>query len=194
VTSDPELQPARSAPGAEALAALGSPARFALFSHLADHGPQTATQCAQVVGLTPSNCSWHLRALARAGLVERQPGDGDARMRPWRTTAGRFDLAGHGSPAASTAAAVVGRLLDERTEQLRQEHLVELPDLPEAWRQVSGSHRLALQVTPEELRGIIEGVRGLLEDVRAGGRADAPAGAEPVVFTFTSFPHPHPTG
>jgi DNA-binding transcriptional ArsR family regulator len=188
------MKQARSTLGPEAVGALGSPARFALFSHLADHGPQTATQCAQVVGLTPSNCSWHLRALARAGLVERQPGDGDARMRPWRTTAGRFDLSGHGSPAASAAAAVVGQLLDERTEQLRQEHLVELPDLPEAWRQVSGSHRLALQVTPDELGGIIEGVRGLLEDVRAGQRADVPAGAESVVFSFTSFPHPRRAG
>lgn len=187
------MQRASSTVGAAALAALGAPARFALFSHLTDHGPQTATQCAEVVGLTPSNCSWHLRALARAGLVERVPGDGDARTRPWRATAQRFDLSGQGSPAAATAAAAVGQLLEERTEQLRQEHLDELPDLPEAWQQVSGSHRLTLQVTPGELRDVIDGVRGLLEDLRSD-RADAPADAQPVVFSFTSFPHPHRTG
>lgn len=45
--------------------ALAHPARIAILQHLGLDGPATATECAAVVGLSPSACSYHLRALAR---------------------------------------------------------------------------------------------------------------------------------
>ncbi len=54
--------PARVVLGSEAMSALAVPARYALLSHLLDAGPRTASECAEVVGESPSNCSWHLRA------------------------------------------------------------------------------------------------------------------------------------
>src|SRR6185503_13806663 len=97
--------PPRVPLGPEALAALAVPARFALLSHLLDAGPRTASECAEAVGESPSNCSWHLRALARAGLVERVSGDrDDGRRRPWRATGVGFTYSTEGSePAASVA-------------------------------------------------------------------------------------------
>ena len=84
--------PAPAAPGAHVadlviLRAMAHPARMALLGHLADSGPATATECADVVGLSPSAVSYHLRALARAGLVEAAPGRGDGRERLWRRSA-----------------------------------------------------------------------------------------------------------
>src|SRR5580698_470796 len=84
--------------------AMAHPARLALLEHLRN-GPATATECAGVVGLSPSATSYHLLALARAGLVEAAPGRGDGRERLWRITAGRYavtgvaDLAPEGSAA-----------------------------------------------------------------------------------------------
>src|SRR3954471_6980088 len=81
--------PPRKPLGAEALAALAVPAPYAILNHLLAAGAQTASQCAEAVGESPSNCSWHLRALAKAGLVERVEGADDGRTRPWwRTGAG----------------------------------------------------------------------------------------------------------
>ncbi|MYW04404.1 helix-turn-helix domain-containing protein, partial [Streptomyces sp. SID3343] len=54
-----------------ALRVLADPVRYRLLGHLMTVGPQTATQCARVVDATPSNCSYHLRELAKYDLIER---------------------------------------------------------------------------------------------------------------------------
>ena len=46
--------------------ALAHQGRIAIWTHLALHGPATATECAEIAGLSPSACSYHLRTLARA--------------------------------------------------------------------------------------------------------------------------------
>src|ERR1700755_404110 len=101
----PNQLPPRAVVGTEALAALAVPARLALLNHLLSAGPRTASQCAPVVGETASNCSWHLRALEKVGLVERAPRapGADARTRPWQATAVGFEFAGDDSPAAKVA-------------------------------------------------------------------------------------------
>src|SRR5215813_7849389 len=104
-TPGPALPP-RAVLGTEALAALAVPARLALLNHLLSAGPRTASECAPVVGETASNCSWHLRALEKVGLVERvaQAEGGDARTRPWRATAPGFEFRGDDDgPAAKVA-------------------------------------------------------------------------------------------
>ncbi|MBX7269503.1 winged helix-turn-helix transcriptional regulator [Micromonospora sp. Llam7] len=65
------------------LRALVHPARLAIMEHLAStEGAVTATECAEAAGLSPSATSYHLRALARFGLVAEAPSRGDARERP----------------------------------------------------------------------------------------------------------------
>jgi DNA-binding transcriptional ArsR family regulator len=62
---------------------MAHPLRVALLYQLNALGSRTASQCAQALGETPANCSYHLRQLAKAGLVARdEPGNG--RERPWR--------------------------------------------------------------------------------------------------------------
>ncbi|HEX3492804.1 MAG TPA: winged helix-turn-helix domain-containing protein, partial [Streptosporangiaceae bacterium] len=79
--------------------ALAHPARLGLLEHLAETGPATATECAEVVGQSPSAVSYHLRVLARAGLVETAPGRGDGRERLWRRTDDRYQIRIDGAPA-----------------------------------------------------------------------------------------------
>src|SRR5919109_3892505 len=67
----------------EALEALAHPVRLALIDHLMSDGPATASACARAVGDTPSNCSYHLRILAKVGLVDEVESE-DGRERPWR--------------------------------------------------------------------------------------------------------------
>src|SRR4051794_27405311 len=66
-----------------AMRALAHPARLAILEQLASQGPATATECAETAGVSPSACSYHLRALARWGLVTETEGT-DRRERRWR--------------------------------------------------------------------------------------------------------------
>lgn len=68
-----------------ALRAMAHPARQRLIAELLAGRVMTATEAADLVGLSPSAVSHHLRALERYGIAERaEPGE-DARTRPWRS-------------------------------------------------------------------------------------------------------------
>ncbi|MFG2692859.1 helix-turn-helix domain-containing protein [Kitasatospora sp. NPDC048407] len=58
------------------------PVRIALLDLLAEAGTVTSTEAAARLGLSSGLCSFHLRQLARYGLVEEVPQGG--RARPWR--------------------------------------------------------------------------------------------------------------
>ncbi|WP_018529815.1 MULTISPECIES: winged helix-turn-helix domain-containing protein [unclassified Streptomyces] len=59
------------------------PVRIALLDLLAEVGTLTSTQAAARLGHSSGLCSFHLRQLARHGLIEEAPHDG-RRDRPWR--------------------------------------------------------------------------------------------------------------
>ena len=63
--------------------ALAHPLKWALMDVLLVEGSATSTRCAELVGDTQANCSFHLRQLARYGLVEEAPST-SKRERPWR--------------------------------------------------------------------------------------------------------------
>nr|WP_202502159.1 helix-turn-helix domain-containing protein [Streptomyces sp. SID5785] len=59
------------------------PVRLALLDLLAELGTVTSTQAAARLGHSSGLCSFHLRQLARHGIVEEAPHHG-GRVRPWR--------------------------------------------------------------------------------------------------------------
>ncbi|GAA3757718.1 helix-turn-helix domain-containing protein [Microbacterium kribbense] len=63
--------------------ALVHPARWTVLMALYDGEPLTATQAGALTGLTPSAMSYHLKQLAKMGLIERAPKSDDGRERPW---------------------------------------------------------------------------------------------------------------
>ena len=65
--------------------ALAHPLKWAVMEVLLVEGSATSTRCAEVVGDRQANCSFHLRQLARYGLVEEAPST-SKRERPWRLT------------------------------------------------------------------------------------------------------------
>ena len=71
--------------------ALAHPARMTILSRLLDDGPATATECAEVVGQSPSACSYHLRQLAAFGFIEPVESD-DGRERRWQAAVGGYGV------------------------------------------------------------------------------------------------------
>jgi DNA-binding transcriptional ArsR family regulator len=81
----------------ERMKALAHPARQAVFDFLAGrrvagYEGATATEIAEVAGMTPSAMSYHLRTLAKTGFIEEAPSRGDARERLWRMKIQSFSV------------------------------------------------------------------------------------------------------
>lgn len=183
-----------------ALRALASPIRRHLLNHLMAAGPQTASECAAVVGASPSNCSYHLRELARYGLVERADDarGGDGRDRPWRPVAtglsyGPAPDADADAPGARIAELANRRLvhaqIDDNAELLHR--AVDARDaLPPAWNRAELLSTFGLLVTADELVTLAARVDALLRPYIGLTREDPPAGAERVHVIFDAVRRP----
>jgi DNA-binding transcriptional ArsR family regulator len=183
--------PPRAVIGAEALAALAVPARLAILNHLLAAGPRTASQCAPVVGESPSNCSWHLRALAKVGLVEPAPGAGaDGRTRPWQAAAIGFELSDELGAAADVALTAFAGVDADHADAMYRRFLARRELLPDEWRRVSGANAYALQLTPDELEALGDRLDELIRPYVRGIRDDLPEGSEVVQITLRAFPNP----
>jgi DNA-binding transcriptional ArsR family regulator len=170
--------------------ALAHPARMAIIDALAVGRTGTATEFAEVCGLSPSATSYHLRALAKYGLVEEAPQRGDARERVWqRSGAGiAFDARpGDSSEVWEAGRALMDAVLAQDEEQARRWFAGAAGDDPRWWdaSRIVRSHVL---VTTEELQQINEAVEELLRSYSFVRRLTPPPGARPVMVTYRAFP------
>lgn len=173
------------------LRALAHPARIAILQHLAVDGPATATECAEIARLSPSACSYHLRALARHGFVEEDPGSAaDGRQRPWRACVVAMSYGDEpGQPAAVRAA---GRLLTEslqaRFDDIRAEYLDRAADYGPEWQAGSGIRQDVLHVTADELASVRSQLQDVLGAYRRLDRSSRPPGTHRVHAMFDLVP------
>ena len=171
--------------------ALAHPARIEIVEHLNDTGTAvTATEAAAMVGLSPSATSYHLRELAKYGLVEQAPSRGDGRERVWQSTSSGLridaDLDEPGARAATQA--LVDVYLHRDQERLR-EWIKRQPDEDPEWRDAGTIMGQRLLITADELKEINAKVRELVEPYRMRERQEtAPATARRVSVSYASFP------
>lgn len=79
--------------GPQALRALAHPVRLKAIAELfSSQQPRTATELAQLCGTSPSAVSYHLRSLARWGVVSRAPASADTRERPWQAAGAKLRI------------------------------------------------------------------------------------------------------
>jgi DNA-binding transcriptional ArsR family regulator len=171
--------------------ALAHPARIAIWTYIGTHGSATATECAEVAGLSPSACSYHLRSLARYGFVEEdRAAAADGRERPWRAKLLAFTM--EEGPDESDAWRVANRMLVENlregAEEIRVGYLDRKSEYPADWQAAAGEVFSVAHVTPEELHEL----RGKVLEVMAPyirlDEAERSAGALPVRLMLDMFP------
>jgi DNA-binding transcriptional ArsR family regulator len=171
--------------------ALAHPARIAIWTHLGLRGAATATECAEIAGLSPSACSYHLRTLARYGLVEEDPDSAaDGRERPWRARMLAFNITeGPDVPPATTLAS---RLLVENmraaAEEIRVRYVTRASEYPADWQAAVGELFSVAHVTPEELQRMREQVIEVMAPYVRLDPGERPAGARPVRVMLDMFP------
>ncbi|HUA05304.1 MAG TPA: helix-turn-helix domain-containing protein [Solirubrobacteraceae bacterium] len=175
-----------------ALRALAHPLRLALLERLMAFGEQTAAQCAEALGSTTSNCSYHLRALARVGLVA--PGkSADGRERPWRSSSTGLEF-GPSDITTSKASAAAARAVDEltlaREEELTRQALARREDQPAEWRTAEANHSYALRITAPELEQLVAEIDRLVRPYIGLTRGGTPDDAEVALVRVIAFRHP----
>jgi len=176
----------------KALRALAHPLRLALLDRVMSFGEQTAAQCAAAVGSTTSNCSYHLRALARVGLVERGE-SADGRERPWRSSSTGLEF-GPEDAADSRSSTAAARAVDElalaRDEELTRRALARHDTQPSEWRAVETHNSYALRLTPRELSQLVGEIDRLVRPYIGLTRNEAPDDADAAYLRLLAFRHP----
>jgi DNA-binding transcriptional ArsR family regulator len=178
-----------------ALRTLADPVRYRILGHLMAVGAQTASQCAAVVGESASNCSYHLRELARYGLVERDPSIAtDGRERRWRPTATGFSYGVPDGEPSDPVATIANRQLlhagvdDEAS--LAHAAVERHDELPPDWQGAETMATYGLLVDPAELTALTAAVDALIRPYLALTREDPPADALAVHVGFRAFRRP----
>jgi DNA-binding transcriptional ArsR family regulator len=171
--------------------ALAHPARIAIWTHLGMRGSATATECAEIAGLSPSACSYHLRTLAKYGFVEEDPDSAaDGRERPWRARMLAFSI--NDVPGTPTATRVASQLLVENirvaAEETRARYVTRKSEYPADWQAAAGETFSAAHVTPDELERMREQVLEVMAPYIRLEPDSRPAGARPVRIMLDMFP------
>jgi predicted ArsR family transcriptional regulator len=174
----------------KALRALAHPLRLSLLALLRAEGPLTATRAGELLGESSASCSFHLRQLAKYGLVE-EAGGGHGRERPWQATAMSTELPEIAdNPEFDAAANLFFSIVLDRHMETAARWLEVKADEPAEWQRASQLNDALLYLTAAELESLTEQVRALHD--RYGDRLMSPelrpAGSRLVSFIQMGFP------
>ncbi len=172
------------------LRAIAHPTRNRVLQELSAAGSARAADIARQLGVPANQASFHLRQLAKYGLVEEDPDGGrDRRDRVWRLVDPdgiRFRTADMLAQPGGRAAYSVFR----RNAVQWGQHLVEraFADAEsDAKRSIS---EWSLLLNPEEAQALIDEVIEVVERHREQGRAAGPEGRE--TYSVYSLVQPYP--
>ncbi|SDH45505.1 winged helix-turn-helix domain-containing protein [Agrococcus jejuensis] len=162
----PTQEPAEVAPGTSlvtsdpaVLRALAHPLRVEILAVLDDLREATATEIAERVGESPSNCSFHLRQLEKAGYIERAPQRGTAK--PWRPKHVHRNLAPDADdPASVRSSAALSALYVQREAARVVDYLQSVPETPE-WTDVVTINLSSFWATPDEMQQLATSIAQL---------------------------------
>jgi DNA-binding transcriptional ArsR family regulator len=190
------MEPRRIDVGPALLKALAHPLRQRILFALRVVGPSTATRLAEQMGESSGLTSYHLRALASAGLVEEVPDRGNGRDRWWRAA---HDVSGfQPSDFQGTEAAPAAEWMQSQGDRNREQEVAtwnaESDSWPRQWREIADRSDYYFMATAEEARALL----GSLHDVllaaatttvaRRDGHEPVPEGAEHVRLHLLAFP------
>jgi DNA-binding transcriptional ArsR family regulator len=167
-----------------AIRALAHPARQRIIDELYNGRVLTATECAELAGLTPSATSYHLRALARWGIVERADTSSDGRERPWRAPAVSLEISSQPGIAGRQAGQAIMRSSVNRVV----EQFAEMSD-DDPWDDLSLMNRSRLWLTKAEAEDLGKELTEVVERHRRGrSSANRPAGTRQVSTLLAVVP------
>lgn len=176
-----------------ALRAYAHPTRMTLVGLLRREGPVTATRAAELTGESVASCSYHLRMLAKYGLVEEADPEGPGREKPWRATAEFTDWPGYSAdPAVAQAAEALTLAVAENFLHRLTRALEARRGLSRQWQEAERFSDVTLYLTPEELVDLGQRVDALVAEYvdRATDPSLRPQGARRVPYLQIAYVDP----
>ncbi|MDK1329082.1 helix-turn-helix domain-containing protein [Arthrobacter sp. zg-Y1143] len=175
------------------LKALAHPLRVQLLDILSQYGPQTASSMGKRVGESSGATSYHLRQLARHGLVREVADRGSARERWWERPRGSLILStttAEQDPALREASRQVNRhFVQGRAEALAAFTASDPSALPEEWADAAMLSTLNAYLTSDQLKALNRDMEAILHEKLETYRSEpGAAGARPVQLHFNAFP------
>lgn len=173
--------------------ALAHPARLTILEELALGRGGTATEFAVLCGLTPSATSYHLRALAKAGLVQEAPGRGDGRERVWQLVSpGGLEInSGPGTDADTMKAQQEFVLVWlARSDARTRSWVARWPDEDRQWFDAASLYDSMIVATAEELIEINKKVAEALQPYARSNRSEPPPESRMLAVTYRTVPLP----
>jgi DNA-binding transcriptional ArsR family regulator len=171
-----------------AIRAIAHEARQQVIDELYSGSVLTATEAAQLCGLSPSAMSYHLRALEKWGVVVRDDVSSDGRERPWRAAAQSLNIGR--SDGASSAS------MRQAANAVMSMYLIGLNKKVDAWLQSEPQAKDArwssgrLYLTDEEAAGLNRELDELIERYDGGRTSrNKPADALPRDGYWLLLPH-----
>jgi predicted ArsR family transcriptional regulator len=174
-----------------ALRAIAHPLRMRLLGLLRFEGPLTATEAGGRLGQSAANTSYHLRQLAKWGLVEEAEG-GSGRQRPWQATSyfiGFADVVD--SPEMAAAVQELGAFILRRQTENVLRWLDAKESEPAEWQEASAMDDTQMYLTVEELAEFSRRLRELAAEYtdRTLSGERPPEGARLVTAILFAFPY-----
>jgi DNA-binding transcriptional ArsR family regulator len=174
-----------------AIRALAHPARQRLIDELYGGRVLTATECAELVGLTPSAVSYHLRALSRWGIIERAEGTEDGRQRPWRAPSTSLMISSPPGVAGRAAGRANLQVYLDRLSEQFDEWTDQSDDDP--WRDLDTLHRGRLWLSQDEFAEFTKDLNAVVAKHRRNRtNANRPPGTRLVNTFLATIPHGDP--
>ena len=174
---------------ARALRAYAHPVRMRLIGLLRQEGPMTATQLGERLSESSGSTSYHLRQLARFGLVE-EAGGGKGREKPWRATALFTHL-----PDTETSAEMAEASIDLRLALARRWHevvlawIVRRPGEPKRWQRAAPFSDYGIYVTAAELVELDRQIDNLMRPyITSRDKDHRPRGSRHVTYVTYGVP------
>jgi len=177
------------------LKAYAHPLRLEIIRYLTDHGAATATQLAHHLGESSGQTSYHLRQLAKHGLVVDDPARNRGRERWWKATSFQVDAERFTDPGLTAQMqAVVGSLVQGRADALRR-WMAAGDAAPREWVEAAMHSQRTLRLTPAEVGEMNDAVDAVLGRYVALSRErdavpDAVPGVARVRVYYDAFPLP----
>lgn len=169
MSTNDELEPQRKhrVLDAGALRALGHPLRVKIYEALSQRGPQTASTLAAVLEESSGATSYHLRTLARHGLIQEDAEKPSGRERWWKRTPGGVtvsDEAVKGSPAGEAAMQLaVAELLRHRYDEAMQFFTTRIDREPSDWRDASIATTSGVPMTAAQTKDLTDKIQSVID-------------------------------
>jgi DNA-binding transcriptional ArsR family regulator len=168
--------------------ALAHPLRMRI-RELLTQSPSTATRLAREIGESTGSTSYHLRALARAELIEEDADRGTGRERWWRRRPPTFLQVPTGAADPEGRALETqmwGDMVDRDDEALARffEHL---PEMETDWRRAATIANWNAWLTPDEAIGLAERIAEVVVQHRDEAARNRPSAAR-VFVSFRALP------